>query len=152
MTRREHRYAEARRLSQLLVTIAEQAKSDFADTVLPLGIPVHLARAVLMLDQPAPMRELADRLACDRSYVTNLADKLEERGLVERVPGEDRRVKLLALTDAGVSMRDQLSDAVAERSMVLRRLTDQQRAELAPLLEQLAGEQSSPERSASTPT
>ena len=140
MSRQEERYAEARHLSQLLVSIAEQAKADFAATVEPLGLPVHLARAVLMLDSPAPMRDLAEQLACDRSYITNLADKLEERSLVERVPGDDRRVKLLALTEQGRQLRDQISDAVAERSMVLRRLDDAQRKTLAPLLEQLLGE------------
>jgi hypothetical protein len=46
------------------------------------------------------MRMLADRLACERSYITGLADQLEERGLVTRATGEDRRVKLLALTES----------------------------------------------------
>ena len=134
----QERYAEAQRLSQLLVSIAEHAKCDFAQVAGALGLPVHLARAVLLLGEPAPMRTLAEGLSCDRSYITNLADQLEERGLVERVPGDDRRVKLLALTPHGVSLRDQLSETVAKQSMVLRRLDDDQRAALAPLLEALA--------------
>jgi DNA-binding MarR family transcriptional regulator len=121
----------------MLVLIAERAKADFAETVAPFGMPVHLARAILLLDTPAPMRELADQLACDRSYVTGLADKLEERGLVTRVTGEDRRVKLLALTESGTTLRNEISDTVAERSMVLRRLNDTERKTLAPLLERL---------------
>lgn len=121
----------------MLVAIAEQAKADFAEIVAPFGLPVHLARAVLMLETPAPMRDLADQLACDRSYVTNLADQLEDRGLVERVPGEDRRVKLLSLTKSGLALRAEISSAIAERSMVLQRLTDSQRKALAPLLEAL---------------
>jgi DNA-binding MarR family transcriptional regulator len=137
MTDREARFAEAGRLAQMLVEIAEQAKADFAATVASFGLPVHLARAVVLLTTPAPMRDLAERLACDRSYITNLADQLEERGLVTRVPGEDRRVKLLALTDAGVAMRNRISEAVAERNMILRRLTDAERKTLAPLLERL---------------
>lgn len=137
MTDRESRLQEARWLSGMLIAISEQAKRDFAETVAAFGLPVHLARAVLMLDIPAPMRELADRLACDRSYVTNLADALEERGLVARVPGEDRRVKLLELTDEGVALRTQLSDAVAKRALVLRRLSEAERKVLAPLLERL---------------
>ena len=141
MTSHDRQYADARYLSQLLVSIAEQAKADFADTVAPLGLPIHLARAVLLLDQPAPMRDLADQLACDRSYITNLADQLEELELVERVPGQDRRVKLLALTKKGVQTRDAISKAVAERSMLLQRLTDAQRETLRPLLELLAGQE-----------
>ena len=53
-------------------------------------------------DGPQPMGALARVLQCDASNVTWLADRLEARGFVERRndPG-DRRVKTLALTDAG---------------------------------------------------
>ena len=36
--------------------------------------------------EAVPMRDLADRLHCDPSNVTFLADRLEERGLIERRP------------------------------------------------------------------
>jgi DNA-binding MarR family transcriptional regulator len=130
-------YEEAEHLSRLLVTAAEQSKANFADLIVPFGIPANLARAVLLLDSPAPMRELADRLACDRSYITTLADQLEERGLVTRAQGDDRRIKLLALTQAGTTLRDEMAEAVARHSVVLQRLTSQQRAVLVPLLETL---------------
>jgi len=137
MANREALLQEAARLSQMFIDITDKAKADFAEIVATLGLPVHLARAVLMLTTPAPMRDLADRLACDRSYITNLADKLEERGLVTRVPGEDRRFKLLQLTPAGEKLRNQISEAVAERALVLRRLSGPERKTLAPLLEKL---------------
>lgn len=130
---------EARRLSALLIHVAEQAKAEFAESVSGFDLPLHLVRAMMSLDQPAPMRELADHLACDRSYVTGLADQLEERGLVTRVPGEDRRVKLLELTAQGRDLRDRLADAVAARSMVLQRLTPEERKSLEPLLRKLLG-------------
>ncbi|PUB27655.1 DNA-binding MarR family transcriptional regulator [Promicromonospora sp. AC04] len=132
---------EAWRLSQMLVTLAERAKADFASTVAPLGLPMHLARALAMLDEPAPMSELAERLECDRSYITSLADQLEERGLAGRVPGTDRRVKLLALTNEGRELRDKIAAAVSAGSMMLTRLDDEQRASLAPLLERLLGDE-----------
>ncbi|MEU7866912.1 MarR family transcriptional regulator [Dactylosporangium sp. NPDC049140] len=137
MTAQEARFAEAGRLAGMLVEIAEQAKAEFADTVAELGLPVSLARAIVLLTTPAPMRDLAEHLACDRSYVTNLADQLEQRGLLTRVPGQDRRVKLLALTDAGMAVRNEIFAAVAQRNMILRRLTDAERRSLAPLLERL---------------
>lgn len=139
----ESRFDEARRLSRLLIAIAEQAKSDFAEAIAPLDLPVPLARAILQLNEPAPMRDLADHLTCDRSYITNLADQLGERGLVARVPGDDRRVKLLALTEAGVAMREQISTAVAERNVLMRRLSDTERQALAPLLEAVLRPESS---------
>jgi len=147
MANRETRLEEAARLSQMFVDITDKAKADFAEIVATLGLPVHLARAVLMLTTPAPMRDLAERLACDRSYITNLADQLEERGLVTRIPGEDRRVKLLQLTPAGVALRDQVSAAVAERALVLRRLTGPERKTLAPLLEKLLRDDPDTDRS-----
>ena len=140
MTDREARFAEAGRLAELLIGIAEQAKADFAATVGSLGLTVPLARAIVLLATASPMRDLAEQLHCDRSYITSLADQLEERGLVTRVPGEDRRFKLLALTEAGSAVRDQIAAAVAERNMLLLRLTDDERQTLAPLLECLHGD------------
>lgn len=136
----EGRMHEAWRLSQLMVMLAEQSKADFAATIAPLGLPIHLARALAILDEPAPMSDLAEHLCCDRSYVTSLADQLEERGLAERVPGADRRVKLLSLTEEGRGQRDRIVAAVSTHSMMITRLDDAQRAALLPLLQQLLGE------------
>jgi DNA-binding MarR family transcriptional regulator len=140
MPDRENPQEEARRLSQMLIHVADKAKQDFASSAAECGLPVHLARAVLMLDHPAPMRDLAERLACDRSYITNLADSMEARGLVTRVPGKDRRVKLLQLTASGKALRQQLSADVGRRALVLRRLSDAERRTLEPLLERLLGD------------
>ena len=129
----------------MLIHVAERTKSDFADVAGSLGLPVHLARAVVLLTEPAPMRDLAERLSCDRSYITGLADQLEERGLVERVPGRDRRVKLLQLTRAGIQKRDLIAETVAARALVLRRLDDAQRRALRPLLDALLSEDSESE-------
>ena len=76
-----------------------------------------------------PMRDLAGRLRCDPSNVTFLADRLEERGLVERRPDpSDRRVKLLALTPAGLAVRTRIVQAAATSSPVARLSpADQQR-------------------------
>ncbi len=137
MADRESRLEEAGRLTQMLIHFAEEAKADFTRIAAGFDLPVHLARAVLALENPEPMRELAERLTCDRSYITNLADQLEERRLVSRVPGGDRRVKLLQLTRTGRSLRDRLSTAVAEEALVLRRLTAADRKSLTPLLEKL---------------
>ncbi|MDP9224300.1 MAG: MarR family transcriptional regulator, partial [Actinomycetota bacterium] len=57
------------------------------------------ALALLRLEQPRPMRDLAERLRCDASNITGIVDRLETRGLVKRqVDGADRRVKNLVLT------------------------------------------------------
>ncbi|MEV6490761.1 MarR family transcriptional regulator [Actinoplanes sp. NPDC051633] len=61
-------------------------------------------RALLAIDpdEPRPMRELAQAMNCDPSYVTAMVDDLERAGYAERLaaPG-DRRVKTVALTPKG---------------------------------------------------
>lgn len=133
----QSRLAKAQQLAQVLVTLGERSKADFVEAVQPLGLPLHLARALLRLEVPAQMSDLAERLDCNRSNVTAIADQLERRGLVVRVPAADRRIKLLTLTEDGEAQREKLVTAVAERSAVLLRLNDQERAALAPLLDRL---------------
>jgi DNA-binding MarR family transcriptional regulator len=87
------------------------------------------------LDEPMAMSALADRLSCDASYVTGLADRLEQQGLVERTadPG-DRRVRQLRLTDHGAATRRTLEKHITDGNPVLERLDDAELVEFAVLL------------------
>jgi DNA-binding MarR family transcriptional regulator len=81
------------------------------------GLTFPQAHALRLLDpeRPLPMNEIADRLVCDASNVTGIADRLESRGLIERRPGSgDRRVKMLALTAAGAEARKRVIEAMTE--------------------------------------
>ena len=52
------------------------------------------------------MKDLGQRLHCDPSFVTSIADALEQRGLAKREPNPaDRRIKNLALTDRGLEIK-----------------------------------------------
>lgn len=126
-------------LATLLIQAAEGAKDEFAAAAHALGLPIPVARAILTMDEPAPMRELADSLSCDRSYITGVADSLESLGLASRVTGDDRRVKLLALTAKGRNARDALRARLTEQSSLLGRLSPAEQEQLAPLLGKLAG-------------
>src|SRR5919197_504469 len=82
-----------------------------------LGLSFSQAHALRLLDPetPMPMSALAERLFCDASNVTGIADRLENRGLIERRSAEgDRRVKALVLTDAGVELRDRVYAIMSE--------------------------------------
>ena len=69
----------------------------------------------LLLAAPRPMGELAQLMHCDNSNITGLVDRLTERGLVERLAAEgDRRVKLVALTEAGRDLAEELARRRAE--------------------------------------
>ena len=65
--------------------------------------------------QPPFLRDLARYMHCDPSYITSLADRLEERHLALRRPSlRDRRLKELVLTDAGREAQDRLRAAILE--------------------------------------
>jgi len=67
------------------------------------------------------MREMAAKLGCDPSTVTFLADRLEERDLVERkVNPANRRSTALVLTPEGARVRRRLVEAMATRSPMAR--------------------------------
>ena len=71
------------------------------------GLNPGVMAALLSLDAdaPRPMGWVAEACRCDASNATWLVDRLEERGLVERrTPPEDRRMKTVALTPAGVDL------------------------------------------------
>ncbi|TXH41718.1 MAG: MarR family transcriptional regulator [Actinobacteria bacterium] len=131
---------EARELAFLLVRAAERTKADFGHAISGFDVSLPVARALLTLDSPVPMRALADQLACDQSYITSLADYLEARGLVTREPGQDRRVKVLTLTPKGVALRAELSGTVARTSAVMMRLSPAQRDDLRSLLAALVSD------------
>ena len=51
---------------------------------------------------PGPTNQLATRFGVDPGWVTDIVDRLEARGeLVRRPSTEDRRVKILEVTEAG---------------------------------------------------
>ncbi len=59
-------------------------------------------RCLAQADEPLPLGRLAGQLACVKSNITQLVDRLEEDGLVQRVPdSEDRRCMRAAITEDG---------------------------------------------------
>ena len=132
--------AASREIAVRLVRTAERLKADFAEAVVPFGLSVPAARALLLMDEPIPMRVLSDRLACDQSYITRIADELETHGLIQRTTGADRRVQLLQLTPGGVRMRGSVFEAVAATNRVALRLSAADRSALDRALELLLPE------------
>jgi DNA-binding MarR family transcriptional regulator len=131
-------------------TMLDPAREETVDLVLRLshvlganlgavagrfGLTPAQVRAVLALDQPAPMRDLAERLYCDKSNITGIVDGLEDRGLVERTSRpDDRRVKQLVLTEAGRRARAELRGLLYGEAPGISRLTPQEEDQLRKLL------------------
>jgi DNA-binding MarR family transcriptional regulator len=107
-----------------------------------IGVSPGLMKALFFLgpDTGVRMGDLAEHLSCDASYVTNLADVLEERGLAERRPHPtDRRVKTLVLSPAGVAAKQQLFELIYEPPPELDVLDAEEQRELRDLLRKVTG-------------
>lgn len=127
-------------LVDLLWLVMRRIWDDAEERLAPSGLTMKHSWALRALDEPMSMSGLAERLGIDASYVTAIADQLEDRGLIERRPHPtDRRIKSLALTDEGRRVRDQILDELWTTVPVLDRLTGGERRELRRLLERTAG-------------
>jgi DNA-binding MarR family transcriptional regulator len=113
---------------------------DFAKSVAELS-PGRVG-ILLLIDANAGVTQsaLAQAVGLDRSTMVGLVDKLEERGLVERRRGEDRRTNELWLTHSGRTPVVHLKKRIAmHERRVAARLTGAERSELIALLEKLSG-------------
>jgi MarR family transcriptional regulator, organic hydroperoxide resistance regulator len=91
---------------------------------------------------PRKMSELAQSMFCDNSNVTGIADRLEQRGLVERGAAEgDRRVKLLKLTDEGERMRIEITKRMAEPPPPIAALSEKDQIALRDILQRAIASQ-----------
>jgi DNA-binding MarR family transcriptional regulator len=130
--------SESRDLSMLLLSSSDLAREIFAEIASGLKIPVPVARALCLLEKPEPMSWLAVKLRCDKSYITPLTDQMEALGYVKRVPGADRRTKMIELTTKGQSVRDELEAQIIRLSPMMNRLSKLERQMLKTLLEKVA--------------
>jgi DNA-binding MarR family transcriptional regulator len=77
--------------------------------------PPPVALALKSIDDPVPMGKIAAHLCVDGSTSTWIVDRLEEKGLVVRqADPKDRRVRLVALTDEGRRIRDEIRAKLSE--------------------------------------
>jgi DNA-binding MarR family transcriptional regulator len=76
----------------------ETALADHGLSIPKLAALKHLAGA----EEPMPLGRLAERMACVKSNITQLVDRLESEGLVARVADSaDRRCVRASITDEG---------------------------------------------------
>lgn len=101
----------------------------------------HYVVLSLAVGELAPsQRELAEFLHLDPSQIVATIDVLESRGWVERTPSpDDRRIKVLGATPAGVAVYEQIREAVgAAEDASLATLTPAERNTLRELLHRIA--------------
>jgi len=123
------------RMIQLLFS----RRNTFLAMARELGLTPPQTHALMTLsDGPARMGSMADAMVCDASYITSIVDRLEELGLAERQPSTtDRRVKEVALTEAGRRAVARLHRAMFEPPATLRQLSARDRNDLVRIAQRL---------------
>jgi DNA-binding MarR family transcriptional regulator len=100
-----------------------------------LGLSPPAAMALAELTGRMSMGELGQRLGCERSFITAIADELEAKALVRReLDPADRRQRNIALTQRGSALRARLDAEFVGRLPWRHALDDEQRASLLRLL------------------
>ena len=119
----------------LCMALFGEQRGRMLDVQAEYGLKPPQFFALQALDEPVPMSRVADVLRCDRSAVTWITDRLEERGYVERrADPDDRRVKLLALTEEGLRVREEIRERLAVPPEALAGLPKTEQRALRDLL------------------
>lgn len=130
------------RVVDLILSLAERISGQFEDTASEYQLTAMQAAALIRLDSPVAMHELASALTCDRSNITSLVDRLEDRDLVRRTPGvKDRRVKTLVLTPDGTNMHAELQERLYDTDQTTHALSAAEINQLGTLLQKMANSQ-----------
>jgi DNA-binding MarR family transcriptional regulator len=126
-----------RRLQQMAVAV-------FAEETAAFGItPVQYAAMQAVHDQPGmDQRSLSRNIGFDTSTIGGVIDRLENRGLVQRnASAEDRRVRLLTLTDDGEALLKEVQPAMLRAQVrMLAPLSETDRRRFMKMLKVLVGE------------
>ena len=128
-------------LEYRLLVLVDQLRARIASVAAEIGLTPQQAMLLRHLGQPRTMSDVAVALACDRSNVTGLVDRLAARDLVERVTdANDRRIKYLVLTEQGRAYRARLQERFFAQSPSTEGLEPAERRHLLLLLRKLTPE------------
>ena len=132
---------QAAQLARILPAVQRQL--FVTDAAHPLAeLPMAQMRLCLLLHSEGrrTMSQIGDELEISVSAVTQVADRVEKAGLVERLPdvGGDRRTRFLQLTKHGKSLMDSRAEMRLHRAAdALTRLSPEQRRAALEALEAL---------------
>ncbi len=111
-----------------LTTLVKQAGTVGHTIADGFGIAPHDLLALFKIEGGLAMKELAQRMSCDASFVTTIADTLESRGFLRREASQrDRRIKNLVLTPEGMAAKERLMAQLAAKMPWCYALDDAER-------------------------
>src|SRR3954452_5751985 len=128
-------------LDDLLMRAARTLRRRWRSVLAPWDLSPHQARALGVVGRRDGVRlsDLAEALHIAPRSATEVADGLQERGLIERTPDPgDRRAVILRPTDEGRRVRAEIDAArAADANELFARLPAADRAHLARILQTL---------------
>ncbi|MEU6430304.1 MarR family transcriptional regulator [Microbispora sp. NPDC046973] len=128
-TEHETRAQTDRELCGLINGLAKQIEAHLRTRASALGLTASQGAALRELTRPMTLRELAERMSCEPSNATFVADRLEEQGYLERHPHPgNRRAKQLVLTPEGAELRERLLGMLSEDSPLAPLASEEQDA------------------------
>jgi DNA-binding MarR family transcriptional regulator len=123
-----------------LTTLVKRAGTIGQSIAAGFGVAPHDLLALFKLDDVLTMKELAQQMGCDASFVTVIADTLEQHGFARREPSQrDRRVKNLVLTPEGITAKERMMAQLAAKMPWCYALDDDERSCLLLLLRKMLG-------------
>lgn len=127
------------RTTQRVEARIEAALAETGLSLAKLSVLAHLVEA----GEPLPLGQLAGRISCVRSNMTQLVDRLESDGLVERVNDpEDRRSVRASITREGRRRQQAGAQIVAaQEAELLKGFSAPEQRQLVTLLSRLSGDE-----------
>jgi DNA-binding MarR family transcriptional regulator len=128
-------------LGDLVMRLARTQRRRWREALAPWDLSPHQARALRVVCSSDGVRlsELAEALRIAPRSATEVADGLQDRGLVARAADPaDRRAVVLTPTEAGRRVQQEVDDArAADSHELFARLSPADRAELERILRSL---------------
>ena len=132
-----------REIRELLGKICAQSRRNFEGALRSLKIHVgqDLALCQLWNEEGLTQVQLSEKMGCEPPTVTNMVKKLEEYGLITRVPDKnDARVVRVYLTEQGRALKEPVMQIwQAQQQSLLNGLMPEERLLMRRLLQQMLG-------------
>jgi DNA-binding MarR family transcriptional regulator len=126
-------------------------EGEYVERMAGLGARLQLSPGVIKTlvrlagNDGVSMGEMARGIGCDPSYITALVDDLDARGLARREPSpDDRRVKIIVLTDAGRALATEIDEVLSVPPTAFAALTPTELRQLRDLLDKVLGASEGP--------
>ncbi|GAA4847598.1 MarR family winged helix-turn-helix transcriptional regulator [Kitasatospora terrestris] len=131
--------AITREVVDLMASLVALFHREYEEAAAARSLTGAQAKVLALLRRgPMPMRHIAQTLACEPSNITGIVDRLEARGFVTReADPQDRRVKLVAATDTGVTATEELRESLNFAREPLAALDESERSQLRDLLRRM---------------